>query len=210
MHGWLYKSRSELEHLLGKFSWPPFSPIPPHPTPGPLMDFISISVNYTLRFFRLKLWCHPGHLEFFYMVRQWAVPIRSILCIQNWVTFSPSQLCCPDPGPHSSHLDQDSGFLTAFPVLILVPLWSLYEHNWFNLLKTLSGFPGGSVVTNLPANVGDVGLIPGLGRSPGQGNGNPLQYSCLENSSWTEEPGRLQWQKDRQDWVTNTFKTSVR
>ena len=42
-------------------------------------------------------------------------------------------------------------------------------------------FPGGSVVKNPPANVGDVGLIPGLGRSPGEGNGNPLQYSCLEN-----------------------------
>ena len=34
-------------------------------------------------------------------------------------------------------------------------------------------------------------LIPGSGRSPGEGNGNPLQYSCLENS-WTEEPGGLQ------------------
>ena len=34
---------------------------------------------------------------------------------------------------------------------------------------------------NLPANAGDVGLIPGSGRSPGGGNGNPLQYSCLEN-----------------------------
>ena len=44
------------------------------------------------------------------------------------------------------------------------------------------GFPGGSVVQNLPANAGDADLIPGLGRSPGEGNGNPLQYSCLENS----------------------------
>ena len=47
-----------------------------------------------------------------------------------------------------------------------------------------SGFPGGSVVKNPPANAGDagdVGSIPGLGRSPGDGNGNPLQYSCLEN-----------------------------
>ena len=44
------------------------------------------------------------------------------------------------------------------------------------------GFLGGSVVKNLPANAGDVGSIPGLGRSPGVGNGNPLQYSCLENS----------------------------
>ena len=44
------------------------------------------------------------------------------------------------------------------------------------------GFPGGSVVKNLPANAGDVGLIPWSGRSPGGGHGNPLQYSCLENS----------------------------
>ena len=43
------------------------------------------------------------------------------------------------------------------------------------------GFPGGSVVKNLPASAGDVGSIPGLGRSPGGGNGNPLQYSCLGN-----------------------------
>ena len=43
------------------------------------------------------------------------------------------------------------------------------------------GFPGGSVVKNPPAIAGDVGLIPGSGRSPGEGNGNPLQYSCLEN-----------------------------
>ena len=43
------------------------------------------------------------------------------------------------------------------------------------------GFPGGSVVKNLPANAGDVGSIPGLGKSPGVGSGNRLWYSCLEN-----------------------------
>ena len=46
------------------------------------------------------------------------------------------------------------------------------------------GFPGGSVVKNMPASAGDtrdVGLIPGLGRSPGEGNGNLLQYSCLKD-----------------------------
>ena len=43
------------------------------------------------------------------------------------------------------------------------------------------GFPGGSVVKNPPANAGDASSIPGLGRSPGEGNENPLQYSCLEN-----------------------------
>ena len=45
-------------------------------------------------------------------------------------------------------------------------------------------FPGGTVVKNLPANAGgarDTDPIPGSGRSPGVGNGNPLQYSCLEN-----------------------------
>jgi len=42
-------------------------------------------------------------------------------------------------------------------------------------------FPGGSVVKNLPANAGDLSLIPGSGRSPREGNGNPLQCSCLEN-----------------------------
>ena len=42
-------------------------------------------------------------------------------------------------------------------------------------------FPGCSAVTNLPASAGDVGLVPELGRSPGGGNGNPLQYSCLGN-----------------------------
>ena len=43
------------------------------------------------------------------------------------------------------------------------------------------GFPGGSEVKASACNAGDLGSIPGLGRSPGEGNGNPLQYSCLEN-----------------------------
>ena len=42
-------------------------------------------------------------------------------------------------------------------------------------------FPGGSVVKNLPVDVGSSSLIPGLRRSPGEGNDNPLQYSCLGN-----------------------------
>ena len=44
------------------------------------------------------------------------------------------------------------------------------------------GLPGGSVVKNLPANAGDMGSIPRLGRSLGEGNGNPLQNFCLGNS----------------------------
>ena len=43
------------------------------------------------------------------------------------------------------------------------------------------GFPGDSVIKNLPDNTGDLSLFPGSGRSLGEGNGNPLQYSCLVN-----------------------------
>ena len=51
------------------------------------------------------------------------------------------------------------------------------------------GFPGGSDGKESTCNAGDLGLIPGLGRS-GEGNGNPLQYSCWE-TPWPEEPGGL-------------------
>ena len=60
-----------------------------------------------------------------------------------------------------------------FSLLSFVPLW---------------GFPAGSVVKNPPASAEDAGSIPGLGRSPGGGNGNPLLYSCRK-IPWTEEPG---------------------
>ena len=61
------------------------------------------------------------------------------------------------------------------------------------------------MVKNLPPNAGDAGSIPGLGRSPGQGHGNPLQYSCLE-----EEPGGLQpmrLQRVRHDGATKQQQT---
>ena len=59
----------------------------------------------------------------------------------------------------------------------------------------MKGFPGSSVVKNLLAIAGDTGeagSIPEMGRSPGGGHGNPLQYSCL-GIPWTEEPGGLQF-----------------
>ena len=49
------------------------------------------------------------------------------------------------------------------------------------MLYYQGGVPGGSVVNNLPANAGDLGLIAGSGRSCGEGSGNPLQYFCLRN-----------------------------
>ena len=53
------------------------------------------------------------------------------------------------------------------------------------------GFPGGSDSKASACNAGEPGSIPGSGRSPGEGNGNPLQHSCLE-IPWMEEPDRLQ------------------
>ena len=57
--------------------------------------------------------------------------------------------------------------------------------------STYMGFPGGSEVKASARNAGDLGSIPGSGRSPGEGNGNLLQYSAWRNP-WTEEPGGLQ------------------
>ena len=56
-------------------------------------------------------------------------------------------------------------------------LWNIYSFN----IYLGSALPGGSLAKNPPANTGDVGSISGLGRSPGTGSGNPLQYSCLKN-----------------------------
>ena len=55
---------------------------------------------------------------------------------------------------------------------------SAYRH--FSWVYRAVGFPGGSMEKHLPASAGDMGLIPGLGRSPGEGKGTPLQYPCLE------------------------------
>ena len=57
----------------------------------------------------------------------------------------------------------------------------LRKRCFIKVYNLVIGFPGDSVVKNLPSRAGDVRLMPGLGRSPGEGNGNPLQYSCLEN-----------------------------
>ena len=59
------------------------------------------------------------------------------------------------------------------------------SRGWEQIKKGL-GFPGGSDGKESVCNAGDPGSIPGSGRFPGEGNGNPLQYSCLENSMGRE------------------------
>ena len=74
-------------------------------------------------------------------------------------------------------------FLFSFSLISLqfVIIFFSFSFFFFPSATPILGFPGGSAVKNLPAQAGDLGSIPGLGRSPGGGNGNPLQYSCLEN-----------------------------
>ena len=60
--------------------------------------------------------------------------------------------------------------------ILLLILCSIYL-----IPKVLQGFQGGSMVKNPPASAVDADSVSGLGRSPGEGNGNPLQYSCLRN-----------------------------
>ena len=79
-----------------------------------------------------------------------------------------------------------SCFLTYFITSIYFPLSLkkkvLGQLNFLKIITILLGsLPGSSVVKNLPVKIGDTGANPGLGISPGVGNGNPLHYSCLGN-----------------------------
>ena len=65
--------------------------------------------------------------------------------------------------------------------IIALTRWTFVSRLMSLLFNMLSDFPGGSDGKASVYNAGDPGLIPGLGRSPGEGNGNPLQYYCLEN-----------------------------
>ena len=73
----------------------------------------------------------------------------------------------------------------------------------------LKGFPDGSDGKESACNVGDPGLIPGLGRSPGEENGNPLQYSCLEKSHWQRSlVGYSLWGRKESDMTDQLHFTS--
>ena len=91
-----------------------------------------------------------------------------------WITFK--ETACFLTGYTSLHSHQQyesSGCPTSLSALGMVSLLANLIGMWT--------FPGDSVVKNLPANAGDVGLILESRSSPGEGNGNPLQYSCLGN-----------------------------
>ena len=85
-----------------------------------------------------------------------------VLCSQWWTTWlTPVSF-------YNEHCCEEHSCINPFMVPCFISSSSM-------------AFPSGSVVKNLPANAEDTGSIPGLGRHPGEGNGNPLQYSCLGN-----------------------------
>ena len=94
------------------------------------------------------------------------------------------------------------GFL--YPSFYHSDIWFLHKVWDYHIVQ---GFPDGWDSKESARNAGDPGWIPGLGRSPGGGHGNPLQCSCLENSMdrrawWAAVHGVA---KNGHDWVTDTF-----
>ena len=90
--------------------------------------------------------------------------------------------------------------------LLLTSEITKYSTFFFFFFKMVLGFPHSSVGKDSACNVGDPGLIPGLGRSPGEGNDNPLRCSCLENpmnrGAWQATADRVA--RVRHDLVTKT------
>ena len=91
----------------------------------------------------------------------------------------PSPMDLPNPGIEFESAALACGFFTIEP-----PREAIYKRQMrINVhVCAIVGFPGGSDGKESACNAGDLDLIPGLGRSPGGGHGNPLWYSCLENS----------------------------
>ena len=88
----------------------------------------------------------------------------------------------------------------------------IHCHLYFQMPLTIArGFPDGSDGKESVWNAGDMGLIPGSGRSYGEGNGNSLQYSCLENPTEEELGGLLAMglQRAGHNWVTNTYNRNL-
>ena len=89
-----------------------------------------------------------------------------------WVTF---------PFSRESSQPRDQTQVSCIAGIFLTIQATREALNQISLPLYYRGFPGGSEVKASACNVGDLGSIPGSGGSPGEGNGNPLQYSCLEN-----------------------------
>ena len=135
----------------------------------------SLEVEKNLRFSKIRKAVFWWYSHLTYLSLQWC-------SLSSSPTFHPPHpICCGDPLPKALlcvHTLQSQVHCLLNPPSNKSP----------TLLEELSSeqkpllFPAGSKVKNLPANAGGAGLIPGRGRSPGKGNGNPLQYFFLGKS----------------------------
>ena len=118
-----------------------------------------------------------SHVRFF--VTLWTVAPQASLSME----FSRQEYCSELTFPSLGDLP-NSGIKPGSPALEadLSHQGSPLNKSWVCNLKHLFGFPGSSAGKESAYNVGDVHLIPGWRRYPAEGNGNPLQYSCLKNS----------------------------
>ena len=122
-----------------------------------------------------------NELTFSFLVFWLCLPVALLLfllIIRLRFLLSQGELPRPGPNPGAGQGMEQGG----------VPETTVKKRVSFRCFRD---FPGGSDGKASVYNAGDPGLIPAFGRSPGEGNGNPLQDYCLE-IPWTEEPGRLQ------------------
>ena len=149
------------------------------PSPEPVMLHLECVPTMIL----LSPWCKPQLKHF---LHGWLYPAAHAQSLSHVPLFvTPTDCSAPGPSVHG-----------IFPGKV-TPVGC-------HFLPNCLGFPGGSEGKVSACNSGDLGSIPGLGRSPGEGNGNALQYSCLENP-WMEQPGRLQpigSQRVGHNWAT--------
>ena len=99
--------------------------------------------------------------------------LKTLMSTRIWRVFDKIHILSSTQNSHSVNLQRD----LVMCIFNKFFIWLCY---WWLVGNPLC-FPGGSDGKETACNAGDLGLTPGLGRSPGGGNGNPLQYSCLEN-----------------------------
>ena len=140
----------------------------------------------------LKLSCLSCLTEFIYcfyiMYSSHTTKRNYTILVFKYTTYFSSPLSLFISHFFSLPVNHPTLFIRETPFLPLIPLsqkiipWYLDYDGRTWTTNNLGGFPGGSVSKETTCNVGDPGSIPGPGRSPGEGNGNPLHYSCLGNA----------------------------
>ena len=133
--------------------------------------------------------------------------IESVMPSSHLILCRPLLLLAPIPPRNSfeSKMERGQWFFLGLRVVSLGIMWEpVAEQTRGHVLIMMTtmywGFPGGSNGEESACNAGDLGLTPGLGSSPGEGNGNPLQILAWR-IPWTEEPGGLQPMGLQKSWT---------